>query len=927
MKPNFALVLSFDGIGLLHRAPVGWHMVGEVALDTSDLAPALAVLRRTATQLDSEGLRSKLVIPNEQIRYLTLPAPARGTDMAAHVAASLDGATPYDVADLRFDWVSVGDQLHVAAVALETLDEASSFATEHGFAPVSYVAIPPADTFPGEPFFGLTPEAATLIRPGDRLLRDTHAIRIIGPAERPTPADVPVETPVDLPTDVPTNVPAETRAAPATAEINEPAPVADTAPAEAVAPDPRLTRDAPVAPGAPEAQPSRFSLIEPPAPEVAEALAADTDAPDDDALTTAQAPDQPATVDPVATVSDQDAAPEDAAPLPRFSTRRDRTEPPLIARKPIVAELPPLPELNAEGWTGLPGDLWGATDTETEEDTPPPRPTPPLVARKDGGAQDADNAAALTPAPFISPPAPEPATQDDTATGLTGALLARLARKGAPDPEAEAETTPASPRKAARTKVKPTHSERQRLTVFGARKPEVEAAAIGGKPRYLGVVLTGILVLFLAAVGAWSAMFSDSGLRGFFGQTTPDIAEATATPDRAAPTPAEPVAMAEDIRQPPPAALPEAETATAPPPETATTNAPAASDTPTPLPTGDLPSDLAQLPPPSPQEARQAALSSYAATGIWQIAPDQPEAPVSQSLDTLYLASIDSSLQNLDAVALPDIRRALSDVRPEAQSNPAAPGKQFDLDARGLVIATPEGAETPEGVIVYTGRPPLTPPGIPTRFAQTPQANAQPEPDLAGVRPRLRPDTLIESNERATLGGLSRSELAGLRPRARPETLAAVALALREADQAEVEADEADAQDTGTDQAIASSLKPLARPRDLTTGNDSAGSSRQQVASAAALAPQRNAAPQIPSSASVAQQATVRGAINLRQVNLIGVYGQPSNRRALVRLSNGRYQKVQVGDRLDGGQVRAIGENELSYVKNNRAIVLTMPNG
>ena len=99
------------------------------------------------------------------------------------------------------------------------------------------------------------------------------------------------------------------------------------------------------------------------------------------------------------------------------------------------------------------------------------------------------------------------------------------------------------------------------------------------------------------------------------------------------------------------------------------------------------------------------------------------------------------------------------------------------------------------------------------------------------------------------------------------------------------------------------------------------------MASAAALSAPRSAAPQIPSSASVAQQATVRGAINLRQVNLIGVYGQPSNRRALVRLSNGRYQKVQVGDRLDGGQVRAIGENELSYVKGNRSIVLTMPRG
>ena len=917
MKPNFALVLSFDGIGLLHRAPGGWHMVGEVALDSSDLAPALAVLRRTATGLDSEGLRSKLVIPNEQIRYLTLPAPMRGTDMAAHVAASLDGATPYDVADLRFDWISVGDQLHVAAVAVETLDEASSFASEHGFAPVSYVAMPPADAFPGEPFFGLTPEAAALMRPGDRLLRDTHAIRILQPAERPAPADAPADAP------------AATTATPAPAAATQPAPAApvvEAAPAKAVPPAPPVTSEAPAPPLADKVQASRFSLVEPPLPEVAEALTADTDAPEADVPDTSLTPDQPADVDPLVTTAAQDAPSDDAAPLPRFSTRRDRAEPPLSAKKPIVAELPPLPEMGAEGWTGLPGDLWGAADTETEDDAATSRATPPLVARKDRAAPSAgDGAPALTPAPFISPPAPEPAPQGDEGAGLTGALLARLARKATPDPEAEADTTATRPRKAARAKVKPTHSERQRLTIFGARAPEVDAAAIGGKPRYLGVVLTGVLVLFLAAVGAWSAMFSDTGLRGLFGQTQPDIADAVATPDRAPQTPAEPVAMTQDIPQAPPAAVPETETAPAPRDPIAT-NIPTATDTPLPLPTGELPSELAELPPLSPQEARQAAVSSYAATGIWQIAPDQPEAPQSQSLDALYLASIDPSLQNLDAVALPDISRALSDVRPEAQSNPAAPGKQFDLDDRGLVIATPEGAETPEGVIVFTGRPPLIPPGIPTRFARTPQADALPETDLAGVRPRLRPDTLIESNERATLGGLSRNELAGLRPRVRPETLAAVALALREADEAEVEADEADAQDTGTDQAIASSLKPLARPRDLTTGNDSAAAAPRPAA-AAALAPQRNAAPQIPSSASVAQQATVRGAINLRQVNLIGVYGQPSNRRALVRLSNGRYQKVQVGDRLDGGQVRAIGENELSYVKNNRAIVLTMPNG
>jgi Tfp pilus assembly protein PilP len=69
----------------------------------------------------------------------------------------------------------------------------------------------------------------------------------------------------------------------------------------------------------------------------------------------------------------------------------------------------------------------------------------------------------------------------------------------------------------------------------------------------------------------------------------------------------------------------------------------------------------------------------------------------------------------------------------------------------------------------------------------------------------------------------------------------------------------------------------------------------------------------------------VKNAINLRQVNLIGVYGKPSSRRALIRLSNGRYQKVSVGDRINGGRVSAIGNSELRYTKGGRNVVLQMP--
>jgi len=50
--------------------------------------------------------------------------------------------------------------------------------------------------------------------------------------------------------------------------------------------------------------------------------------------------------------------------------------------------------------------------------------------------------------------------------------------------------------------------------------------------------------------------------------------------------------------------------------------------------------------------------------------------------------------------------------------------------------------------------------------------------------------------------------------------------------------------------------------------------------------------------------------------------GTPSARRALVRLDNGRVVTVQVGERLDGGQVTAIGESELRYNKRGRDLVL-----
>ena len=79
--------------------------------------------------------------------------------------------------------------------------------------------------------------------------------------------------------------------------------------------------------------------------------------------------------------------------------------------------------------------------------------------------------------------------------------------------------------------------------------------------------------------------------------------------------------------------------------------------------------------------------------------------------------------------------------------------------------------------------------------------------------------------------------------------------------------------------------------------------------------------------ASVAKQATYVNALNLSKTNLIGVYGTQSNRYALVRMSNGKYKKVRVGDRIDGGTVQAITQSEVRYQKGGRLVALKMPKG
>lgn len=762
MKPGFALSLSLEGIALLHRAAEGWRVVGDVSLDAPDLTDTLQDLRQRAIEIDPRGPICKLIIPNDQIRYLSVAATAPDDDGNRELAlAALATATPYALDDLVFDLNYGATHTQVAAVARATLAEAEQFATEHGFEPLSFVAIPEEMEFDGEPYFG----TASHVADPDSVERDDEPVSVIGMALEPAP---PAETAIEKDKPEEPTVPE-----PAEEEATDPTPFT-----------------------------SRRSKV-----------------------------DEPSTAPPLA-----------------GATRRNTADEQPAKPAPSVVEVSDTEE---------PADVVDPDKVETEtaiEDSETPE-TPPET----------------TPKPVIIRPA-QPANTD----------------------------APAPVNSSAKPELKPK-DEAERLTVFGAR----ERAQVGGKPRHLGLILMAALLVFLAGVAAWAALFMEDGLAGLFNgspaeteqvvetiPSAPDVLITAPTAQSTAP------ATADD----------DVETARIDP-ETTDTESITEAETTTPDPTVAPGAEVPQTP--QQDEAR------YAETGVWQRAPVAPGTPEIVDLNNLYEVSIDRTDLAQDAVALPLLSELDTDQPLDVVTAPAAAGTTFALDADGLVIPSREGSLTPEGVRVYQGKPPVTPPPTPTRFEVEPDLDAGLD-RLAGLRPKLRPTDLVEQNERTQLGGLTREELGEVRPKSRPRT----------------QKQEAERDETPTAQAVVLSKTPKARPRNFgakveTARKQTAGPSSQVAAATVApkpVAPQ-TVSPRIPSSASVARRATLDNAINLRRVNLIGVYGTPSNRRALIRLPSGRYKKVKVGDRVDGGKIVAIGDSELRYQKSGRNVTLKMPRG
>lgn len=627
------------------------------------------------------------------------------------------------------------------------------------------------------------------------------------------------------------------------------------------------------------------------------------------------------------------ASKDDARPVDRLTGMVPRIGVP-DAPKRVATTIDPVPETKLSPEASAPSAAKGNEAQATPGKVPAPAAPPIDKARADMAAAlakplpraDLERPAATTPAEKpkqterVAALGKTAKTMASSALAKTGSLIKTVvgkaptkptrktthvepAAEGPKEKDAGLRRFGASKKKGKNDAEQERSREADALTIFGARKTQ----EVGGKPKYLGLILILILLLLMAIVGIWSSVFSDSDDVGVF-NPAPD-AELS---DPLAPAP------------------------TTPSGETSASGLPAETPpvTPDTAPTGEV---LSQ----------SAAETRYAATGIWQRSPDplaEPETPRLENLD------IDGLGQPLAHKTDRAAETQTTPVEEQTFGNPLAPpppGTTFNIGADGLVRPSQAGTLSPAGIMIYSGKPPKVPPSRPgtaevpaaptdaapqveepeAQSETTPEAAPEaslPPSDIPSRRPPPRPANLVPDN-----AALEAASPADPRPAVRPEELvvATTSPSISEAIGNAVEDAVQSAFATSSDLAVPASPKPRNRPRNFGSIVDKAlasASDGNQVVAAAAAVPTAapRAAPSIPSSASVASRATMKNAINLRELNLIGVYGTAKSRRALVRMTNGRYVKVKVGDRLNGGTVTSISSSRLIYQKSGKAYAL-----
>ncbi len=356
------------------------------------------------------------------------------------------------------------------------------------------------------------------------------------------------------------------------------------------------------------------------------------------------------------------------------------------------------------------------------------------------------------------------------------------------------------------------------------------------------------------------------------------------------------------------------------------------------------------------------------AMSIAELAPALPEAGV-------VLASLTTPTVTADTLlAEPQPDHGLPPQAATKPADPPEPPPSLVFAEPGTLTPTTEGTLGPENILIFSGRPQIvsrarpvyTPPPDPLAgfrplprpeglapaelIAESAEEPVTPEPDaeepaaepetpvdgalllaladpaLVGFKAPRRPDNLkiIEAPDPQTLLALADPTLSGFRPKNRPGSLKITALPVE--NPAVLDTTSENTLDSATIFAAAKSILPVKRPAKIAKIAARSGELNTRATAITPDAAKGTAKPAPgPTPTTVAKAATEKGRFNKKIMSLVGVFGTPNDRRALVRLPSGRYVKIKKGDRLSGWKVSAIGESSVRIRKGSKDQVLRMP--
>ncbi|SFG17904.1 type IV pilus biogenesis protein PilP [Palleronia marisminoris] len=981
MKYDFALDFTPEGVRLLKGSGDDQVVFGYVVFNDPHFDTRVEDLRKEAEDDHGGPFATALLLPHSEVLFHTMKVE-EGTEITEKaVRAELDGMTPYDIDSLAYDWKTLSKtQAEIAAVARETLAEADAFAAAHGFGPGPYSTPPNSKAFRGQPDFGAS----------DRPMPKPAPIPEPEPAPTPAAAPK-AELPAPKPEVPATALPApKAPEAPPPAvkeDAAKPVSATPTGPDTPRGPAPSSSKPANASAGTDTPAPPKAD----PKPEVSARKPEEPPLIDDFAepnVTRAGRTDGPTGAPPPKKPAEKSNEAETPA---SFASRRTSSSSGTGAAAAIgtavaagaaagVATAATATRLGSIASRAASSPDGGAGPSQTSR--APAKEAPktkagPLPPQRRTTAPAPTEPSGRTAAPGRGAPTPT-VRKVETPDSVRGAAKSLSTAPGSADPKprlSEAESLTVFGMRGSPTR----------------RTSAMLPIVIGLVVALLLAVLVWTAFYFVSDTEDTAPEIEQSSVLPVDDAlpATEEIEDSAVAVDATADnapvvedsaivdaSPEEPAAEVESVAEVEPEAPEVVETA----PEE-----PAPTDAATPDPALEPgPDDPLRRPEDAPEATR------YAATGVSTAAPSTSDTPVADSPD-LAGSQGDSTIRVQDGVAALQAPELAALSAPTQLAPPPPPGARFELDENGRVLATPEGTMSPQGVRITSGQPPVVPPQSPERPAATTEAAApvdesslevpvtdgQPDmtpperiatPDADATEqavigtPMARPDgvsvtrrTSLDDVEddamtpgSVALTGLEGPQdtpdgvvqtpsdaqvvLAALSPRARPER----EIPQQDLPQISEEQSAAQAQavataiasiipglDEATDEAVARSLRPGNRPQNFAATVEQAREAAPvQVAAASAVVTPRN-----PTTGSVASRATSQNAIRLNQINLIGVYGTESSRRALIRLPSGRFVKVQVGDRVDGGRVSAIASDKLQYVKGGRQVVLSIPAG